>query len=122
MTVASLQKMESGDVRRGDLSVLFALADVLESRKSADPARSYTARLLRGDERFVIAKVVEEADEVARAAQNGDRDNLRYELADLWFHCLALMARYDVPLDEVVDELASRRGRSGLAMSAGEEA
>ena len=37
-----------------------------------------------------------------------------YECADLWFHCLIMLARYDVPLQDVLDELNRRAGTSGI--------
>jgi phosphoribosyl-ATP pyrophosphohydrolase len=94
--------------------VLERLADVIEGRKTADPASSYVARLYAKGEDAVLKKVGEEATEFVLAAKGGDRAQLVYEAADLWFHCLVALAAHDVKPAEVLQELARREGLSGL--------
>ncbi|MGI9297148.1 MAG: phosphoribosyl-ATP diphosphatase [Gammaproteobacteria bacterium] len=97
------------------ICILGELAALAEARKTADPARSYTARLLRGDEDALLKKLAEEAGEAALAAKGGSREKLAEEIADLAFHCIVVMARYNVSLEEVAAALRARRGGSGLA-------
>lgn len=91
------------------------LAAAIEARRNASPEESYTAKMLSGDEDSLLKKIVEEAGEAALAAKGGDPSRLTAELADLHYHCLLAMARYNVSLDAVAAELRSRRGRSGIA-------
>jgi phosphoribosyl-ATP pyrophosphohydrolase len=94
--------------------VLSDLYDTLVQRKGASADASYVARLYRDGLDAILKKVGEEAAETVIAAKNADRAALVHELADLWFHSLVLMAARDVPLSDLTDELARRRGRSGL--------
>ncbi|MGH8028556.1 MAG: phosphoribosyl-ATP diphosphatase [Arenimonas sp.] len=94
--------------------VLAELYATLQQRKGADAKESYVAKLYRDGLDAILKKVGEEAAETVIAAKNGDRAALVHELADLWFHSLVLMAAKDVPLADLTDELARRRGRSGI--------
>ena len=48
------------------------------------------------------------------AAKDGDADKIIYEVADLWFHTLVLLAQQGLDPKMVIDELAGRMGTSGL--------
>ena len=52
------------------------------------------------------------------AAKDGDKAHLTYEVADLWFHCMVLLAAHGLRAEDVVNELARRQGLSGLAEKA----
>lgn len=104
--------MTPGDFTSGD--TLARLAAVIESRKLGDPASSYVARLLaRGDD-AILKKIGEEATETVLAAKDGDRARIVAETADLWFHCLVMLAHYDLAPRDVLEELVRREGVSGL--------
>tara|TARA_R110002167_G_scaffold23907_3_gene84756 strand:+ start:639 stop:947 length:309 start_codon:yes stop_codon:yes gene_type:complete len=90
-------------------SVLEALYAVIESRKSADPSESYTARLLAEGLPKVAQKVGEEATETVVAALAQPRQALIAESADLLYHLLTLWAARGVRPGEVFAELAKRR-------------
>jgi phosphoribosyl-ATP pyrophosphohydrolase len=94
--------------------VLERLADVIESRRSADPERSYVARLLARAPDAVLKKIGEEATETVMAAKDGDPARIIAETADLWFHCLVMLAQHDLRPEAVLAELARREGLSGL--------
>ena len=94
--------------------VLSRLAGVIESRRGADPASSYVARLLSRSPDAVLKKIGEEATETVMAAKDGDRSRIVAETADLWFHCLVMLAQYDLSPADVLAELARREGLSGL--------
>jgi phosphoribosyl-ATP pyrophosphohydrolase len=97
--------------------VLERLAAVIESRRGADPAESWSARLL-ADPALAAKKLGEEALETALAAVQGDRSAIAAESADLVYHWLVLLAARGVSLDEVAEVLEAREGRSGVAEKA----
>jgi len=99
-------------------AILRELAATLEARKQADPDRSYVARLYAKGLDGILKKVGEEAAETLLAAKNDDPRNLVYEIADLWFHTLVLLAHQGLGPDAVLDELHRRFGTSGLAEKA----
>ncbi len=103
------------------MDVLARLAEVVESRKpehGGDPETSYVARLLHKGPDAVLKKIGEEATETVMAAKDlshgGDAQQLVYEMADLWFHCLIALAQNNLGPQDVVNELARREGLSGL--------
>ena len=103
-----------------DLSaVLDELYALLQQRKSADPASSYAASLYAKGSDAILKKLGEEAVETVIAAKNEDPKALVYELADLWYHMLVLMAQRDIAPQQIAAELARRSGQSGLAEKAG---
>ena len=57
----------------------------------------------------------EKGRELILAAKGGDNTHLVYETADLWFHCMVLLAKHDLSADDVLNELARREGLSGIA-------
>jgi len=95
-------------------SVLSRLGDVIESRRGADPERSYVARLLAKAPDSILKKIGEEATETVMAAKDGDRERIVAETADLWFHCLVMLAHYGLRPELVLAELDRRAGVSGL--------
>ena len=100
-------------------NVLTQLSAVLEERKQAAPDSSYVARLYDKGLDAILKKVGEEATETVMAAKDGDKDKLVYEVADLWFHTLVLLAQQDLHPDDVLAELQRRFGLSGLVEKAG---
>ncbi len=93
---------------------LDRLAATIDARKGADPASSYTARLLSEGVERRAKKFGEEAVEAVIAAAAGDNDALAGESADLIYHWLVLLAGQGVSLDSVAAKLEAREGRSGL--------
>ena len=98
--------------------ILQQLDAVLAERKQADPDSSYVASLYAKGLDKILKKVGEEAVETIMAAKDGDREHLVYEVADLWFHTMVLLAAQDLSSQDVLDELARRFGLSGLAEKA----
>ena len=94
-------------------TVLTRLADVLEQRKSEPAQTSYVASLYQDGLDSILKKVGEEATETVMAAKDGDKDQLVYEIADLWFHTLVLLANENLHPDQVLSELDRRFGLSG---------
>jgi len=103
----------------GDLTeVLARLAAAIEARKGADPKASYVAALFAQGEDAILKKIGEEATETVMAAKDGDRLRIAAEVADLWFHCLVLLAQHGLGPGDVLAELARREGVSGIAEKA----
>ncbi len=94
--------------------ILQRLTDAIAARKQADPEKSYVAKLFSRGEDAILKKVGEEATEVVLAAKGGDRSHLVYETADLWFHCMVLLAHHGLTAGDVLNELARREGLSGI--------
>ena len=99
----------------------FALSDleriVAERGRSGDPD-SWTAKLFSKGIDKTAQKLGEEAVEAVIAAVRGDRAGLIGESADLLYHLMVVLAVSGVGLDEVMAELESRTGRSGIAEKA----
>jgi phosphoribosyl-ATP pyrophosphohydrolase len=89
------------------VSVLSDLANVIESRRDADPAGSYVAGMLAGEREGPQRKVGEEAVEVL-LAEAGSRE-LVAEVADLWFHSMVLLARDGIDPLAPLEILRERR-------------
>ena len=91
------------------------LLQLIKGRRTASPEESYTASLLQGDEDSLLKKLAEEAAEAALAAKGGNKKKLAAEMADVFFHCFAVMTRYNIGAADVAAALRERRGQSGFA-------
>lgn len=98
--------------------VLLELQKVLQERKTAPADKSYAASLYAKGLDTILKKVGEESVETIIAAKNPDNTALVYEVADLWYHVMVLLASKDIPVTAVTDELARRMGTSGHAEKA----
>lgn len=95
--------------------ILQRLTQTLQARKQAAPDSSYVAKLFSKGDDAILKKVGEEATEVILAAKGGDKAHLVHETADLWFHCMVLLAQHGLDADDVLNELVRREGVSGIA-------
>ncbi|MFD3191957.1 phosphoribosyl-ATP diphosphatase [Sedimentitalea sp. HM32M-2] len=100
------------------MSVLDDLAATIAARKGADPDSSWTAKLFAKGPEKCAEKFGEEAIEAIIEAVKGDRAGLTSEAADVLYHLLVMLAAREVPLDDVLNELARRQGTSGIAEKA----
>jgi len=94
--------------------ILERLADVVESRREGDAEKSYVSRLFARGPDAILKKIGEEATETVLAAKDGDRLRIVGETADLWFHCLIMLAQYGLRPADVLAELRRREGISGI--------
>lgn len=97
---------------------LQKLAEILEQRKNAQADESYVASLYESGLEKILAKISEEASETVEAAREKDTDHLIHEVADLWFHCMVLLAQKNISHEHVLEELDQRFGISGLVEKA----
>lgn len=88
---------------------LSRLERIIAQRALADPAQSYTARLLADGPAKAAQKVGEEGVEVALAAVSRDPEGLVEEAADLLFHLLVTLRSREVGLGQVVEVLRRRQ-------------
>ncbi len=101
-------------------AILHQLATLIQSRKNQSAEHSYIARLFALGDDALLKKIGEEATEVVLAAKEAAytgkeaTSKLVSEMADLWFHCLIVLGRFDLPPTAVLQELARRQGVSGL--------
>jgi phosphoribosyl-ATP pyrophosphohydrolase len=93
---------------------LDRLWQVIQSRRSADPETSYTARLFARGRAKIAQKLGEEAVEVVIEGIGDDRAALVGESADLLYHLLVLWAAAGVSPVDIATELARRENTSGL--------
>lgn len=96
---------ESDELRDFTYDGLMAL---IEGRKTEKKDGSYTSYLFEKGLDKILKKVGEEATEVIVAAKGGDRAETLYEIADLCYHVMVLMAETGITLEDVTRELASR--------------
>jgi phosphoribosyl-ATP pyrophosphohydrolase len=102
-------------------AVFARLAQTFDARKDADPASSYVAKLLAKAPDAALKKVGEETAEFIMAckdcegaASDHSRAKVISEAADVWFHMLVALSRYDASGEDVIAELARREGMSGI--------
>ncbi|MCT8972190.1 MULTISPECIES: phosphoribosyl-ATP diphosphatase [Microbaculum] len=94
------------------------LAEIVKSRKGADPGTSYTAKLLDRGVGQCAKKFGEEAVETVIAAMDGDKQAICSEAADVLYHLVVLLAAADVELEDIYAELGRREGTSGIVEKA----
>lgn len=95
-------------------NILPELHEIIQNRLHADPKSSYVASLKHKGLDAILKKIGEEATETVMAAKDGEQSKIVYEMADLWFHSLVLLADQGLHPDQVLAELASRFGQSGI--------
>ena len=97
-----------------DRNVLERLEAVIAERRGAEAGSSYVASLNAKGLDAILKKIGEEATETVVASKGGERDQVVHETADLFFHCLVMLAWHRIPLAEVMAELERRESRSGI--------
>ncbi len=101
--------------------ILLRLTAVLASRKDANPESSYVADLYHKGLDSILKKIGEESAETIIAAKSGDKQQIVHETADLWFHCLVMLAQQNIDARLVLEELERRSGVSGIEEKAARE-
>ncbi len=94
---------------RPAMTVLYELYNVINDRKANPKEGSYTTYLFTKGRDKILKKVGEEAAETIIASKNAAKEEILYEMADLWYHCLVLLAHHDITPTELFAELQSRR-------------
>ncbi len=89
--------------------ILYELQDIIRDRQKKMPEGSYTTYLFDKGIDKILKKVGEESAEVIIAAKNRSKDEVRYEVSDLFYHVLVLLVEQGVDVNEIFTELKSRR-------------
>lgn len=101
-----------------DTSATYGVIDTLyhtiQEKKNTDPKKSYTAKLLQGEENSMLKKIVEEAGEFTFAIKDNDEKEIIFEAADITYHVLVALASKNISPDRVKQELTRRFGMSGI--------
>lgn len=84
------------------------LADLITERKTTRPEGSYTTYLFDKGKEKILKKVGEECTEVVIGAMNDDKKETIYEISDVAYHLIVLMAEMDISINDIRDELGSR--------------
>ncbi len=84
------------------------LYKLIEERKTNPSEKSYTSYLFEKGIDKILKKVGEEATEVIIGAKNNDNEELKYEIADLYYHTLVLMIEQGLTIQDIKEELAKR--------------
>jgi phosphoribosyl-ATP pyrophosphohydrolase len=117
MTTNDITNKDASNQEATNAETISALTKILEQRKEAEPTSSYVASLYHKGLDAILKKVGEEATETVMAAKDvshgADKEKLVYEVADLWFHTMVLLADQGLSADDVLQELARRFGVSG---------
>ncbi len=87
---------------------LDELYDLIKGRKDNPQDGSYTSYLFDKGLDKILKKVGEECTEVVIAAKGGDKEETVFEISDLTYHVLVLMAEYGITLNDIKAQLASR--------------
>ncbi len=87
---------------------LESLMQLIKGRKEKKKDGSYTSYLFEKGLDKILKKVGEESTEVIIAAKACDKKETVYEIADLTYHVLVLMAEAGIGIDDIYSELASR--------------
>ncbi|MBU3848372.1 MAG: bifunctional phosphoribosyl-AMP cyclohydrolase/phosphoribosyl-ATP diphosphatase HisIE [Candidatus Acinetobacter avistercoris] len=119
------QVMNASNAQAEQVDVLSYLGQMMAERKGADPESSYVAKLYHKGLNKILEKIGEESFETVIAAKefqatvNEDNKNdLIYEVADVWFHTIVMLGYFDLDIQLVLNELARRQGLSGLVEKA----
>jgi len=82
---------------------------ITERRNASDEEKSYTKYLFVSGQDKILKKVGEESAETIIASKNHDKQEIIYEMSDLWYHCLVLLAYHDIKPNQLLNELSGRR-------------
>lgn len=94
--------------------VIDTLYHTICERKDEDVSKSYTAKLLKGNQNSMLKKIVEEAGEFTFAVKDDNEEEIIYEAADVAYHVLVALASKNINPDRIKQELARRFGISGI--------
>ena len=97
------------DKKNSLVRVLSEIYAVIQDRRLNPVEGSYTNYLFDKGQDKILKKVGEEAVETVIASKNMNRSDVLYEMGDLWYHCLVLLAFHDIRPEELLSELMSRR-------------
>lgn len=105
------ESVKSSETMGGILDRIYG---TILDRKEHPKSDSYVSSLFEGGQDRILKKIAEEAGEVMLGSKNAKREEVIYEVADLFFHTLVVLGYHGITLQDVYRELASRHGKPGL--------
>ncbi|MGF3105186.1 bifunctional phosphoribosyl-AMP cyclohydrolase/phosphoribosyl-ATP diphosphatase HisIE [Rossellomorea sp. DUT-2] len=100
-----------GEEKSSTENILLTLEKLIENREIERPEGAYTTYLFEEGVDKILKKVGEEASEVIIAAKNRDSEELKWEVADLFYHVLVLLREQKLPLQDVLEVLVERHNK-----------
>lgn len=97
-----------------DYRILSELEQIIKIRETERPEGAYTTYLFEKGLDKILKKVGEEASEVIIAAKNRDKEELKWEAADLLYHLLVLFQEQKLPFNEVLSVLNNRKDSKNI--------
>jgi phosphoribosyl-ATP pyrophosphohydrolase/phosphoribosyl-AMP cyclohydrolase len=94
--------------------ILESVLRTIRERRSSPQTGSYASKLFEEGHDKILKKVAEEAGEVLLASKGGKKEEVVYEIADLFFHTLMVLGYHDLSLQDIYGELGNRFGKPGL--------
>ena len=91
--------------------VLAELYRVILYKREHGGEKSYTRYLFMKGQDKILKKVGEESAETIIASKNNSRQEVIYEMSDLWYHCMVLLAYHGITPAELLHELSGRRSK-----------
>src|SRR4030066_45693 len=85
---------------------------VIEDRKRNPREGSYVSGLFKKGLDDIHKKVGEEASETIVAGKNKSKEEVIYEISDLWFHSMVMLVQFGIKLEDIYQELGKRFGKS----------
>ncbi|QCS51480.1 bifunctional phosphoribosyl-AMP cyclohydrolase/phosphoribosyl-ATP diphosphatase HisIE [Priestia flexa] len=107
----NLLEDKSASPQSGRFDIINELESVIAKREAEMPEGAYTTYLFDKGVDKILKKVGEEAGEVIIAAKNRDHEELKWEVADLFYHVLVLLREQKLPLDDVLAVLKERHSK-----------
>lgn len=95
-------------------AIVKEVFDIAVQRKGSSPEKSYVASLYAKGLEKILSKVSEESGELIEAAREKGEKEVVYEMCDLWFHSIVLLADQGIDIQEIFNELGRRFGTSGI--------
>lgn len=94
--------------------IIDNLYEVILDRKRNMREGSYVSSLFKNGRDKILKKISEEASEVVIGSKNEKKEEIVWEIADLWFHTLVLLGYHDITPEDIYRELQKRFGKSGV--------
>jgi phosphoribosyl-ATP pyrophosphohydrolase/phosphoribosyl-AMP cyclohydrolase len=111
---SNLFKTPNSELRTPGSIIIDNVYEVIQDRKRNMREDSYVSSLFKSGKDKILKKISEEASEVVIGSKNDKREEIIWEVADLWFHSLVLLGYHDISPQDIYNELQKRFGKSGM--------
>ncbi|MBI5748458.1 MAG: bifunctional phosphoribosyl-AMP cyclohydrolase/phosphoribosyl-ATP diphosphatase HisIE [Nitrospinae bacterium] len=112
--IALALPLNDSGIASASQTVIDRVYEVIHDRKRNLREGSYVSSLFKSGRDKILKKIGEEASEVVIGSKNDKKEEIIYEVADLWFHTLVLLGYHDISPEEIYKELQKRFGKTGI--------